>query len=127
MARWYMTVRGREVMAGKREAMIMMHLPYGLWTCEDGREVLFNRFYEPLWERRPGEPAKAGDPHENVPPRQMVHPGKLEWIYDDQAMARRKKPTLKRCVEVLEAWGVLTPDLKGTPGPSRAAGLGSRS
>ena len=26
-------------------------LPYGLWTCADGREVLFNRHYQPLLER----------------------------------------------------------------------------
>jgi hypothetical protein len=29
-------------------------LPYGLWTCADGTEVLFNRHYEPLWERANG-------------------------------------------------------------------------
>jgi hypothetical protein len=36
-------------------------LPYGLWTCEGGREVLFNRFYRPIWQRWPvvnGDPAE---------------------------------------------------------------------
>jgi hypothetical protein len=27
-------------------------LPYGMWTCADGREVLFNRNYDPIWGRR---------------------------------------------------------------------------
>ena len=38
--------------------------PYGKWTCADGREVLHNRFYEPIWQRRPGsdpEPADAAE------------------------------------------------------------------
>jgi hypothetical protein len=26
-------------------------VPYGMWTCEDGREVLFNRVYAPIAER----------------------------------------------------------------------------
>lgn len=26
-------------------------LPYGLWTCEDGRQVLFNRQYQPILTR----------------------------------------------------------------------------
>jgi hypothetical protein len=26
-------------------------LPYGLWVCASGREVIFNRYYEPLWQR----------------------------------------------------------------------------
>jgi hypothetical protein len=34
-------------------------LPYGLWKCADGREVLFNRNYRPLWERKNGVVAPA--------------------------------------------------------------------
>ncbi len=33
-------------------------LPYGMWTCADGREVLFNRRYAPIWSRRPGQYAQ---------------------------------------------------------------------
>jgi RecA-family ATPase len=29
--------------------------PYGKWTCADGREVLFNRSYWPILERRPAQ------------------------------------------------------------------------
>lgn len=39
---------------------------YGLWRCEDGREVLFNRGYRPIWERRPGQAARMADPKEWV-------------------------------------------------------------
>jgi hypothetical protein len=42
------------------------NLPFGRWTLADGREVLFNSFEEPLWERRPGAEATAADPHAHV-------------------------------------------------------------
>jgi len=39
---------------------------YGRWRCYDGREVLFNRSYQPLWERRAGQPVKMANPSEWV-------------------------------------------------------------
>jgi hypothetical protein len=33
--------------------------PYGMWTCADSRQVLFNRRYRPILERRPGQPVRA--------------------------------------------------------------------
>src|ERR1019366_697539 len=32
-------------------------MPFGKWTCADGREVLFNRNYKPIWQRYPGQAA----------------------------------------------------------------------
>jgi hypothetical protein len=37
-----------------------------LWRCADGREVLFNRRYKPLWQRLPGCAAAPADPAEPV-------------------------------------------------------------
>src|SRR5262245_31093525 len=34
-------------------------VPYGKWTCADGREVLHNRAYRPILEKYPGQPARA--------------------------------------------------------------------
>ena len=42
-------------------------LPYGIWTRADGRKVLFNRRYTPMWERMPGRPSKRANPDERVP------------------------------------------------------------
>jgi hypothetical protein len=39
---------------------------YGCWRCYDGREVLFNRSYQPLWERRPGQAVEMSNPKEWV-------------------------------------------------------------
>ncbi len=33
------------------------HVPYGYWDCADGRQVIFNRRYNPLWQKYPGSPA----------------------------------------------------------------------
>jgi hypothetical protein len=53
-------------------------LPYGIWRCVGGREVLFNRFYRAIWQRFPVEVAdreewvrqKTGIRHfyDDVPP-----------------------------------------------------------
>jgi len=37
-------------------------LPYGMWTCADGRQVLFNRGYRAIWERLPGRAAEKAFP-----------------------------------------------------------------
>jgi hypothetical protein len=34
-----------------QEALRWLELPYGLFTCTGGREVLFNRVWCPIWER----------------------------------------------------------------------------
>jgi len=39
-------------------------LPYGCWTCADGREVLFNRHYQPIWQRHHG----------------VVTPARSQWV-----------------------------------------------
>jgi hypothetical protein len=37
--------------------------PYGCWTCADGREVLFNRTYHPIYERYAKQPARVVPDH----------------------------------------------------------------
>jgi hypothetical protein len=49
-----------------REQRQRRWLPYGLWVCGDGREVLFNRFYRPIWQRMPGMVAEKADQGEWV-------------------------------------------------------------
>jgi hypothetical protein len=43
-------------------------LPYCLtsWPELDGRQVLFNRNYEPIWQRLPGCPAVPANPEERI-------------------------------------------------------------
>lgn len=73
-------------------------LPYGKWTCEDGREVLFNRRYKPIWQRRDGEAATPGDPNERVKFT------KEEWFYSDENAPWLDKNTRQRCEAELKEW-----------------------
>lgn len=42
---------GHQVIARPRVALRWFELPYGIWTCTSGREVLFNRDYSPIWSQ----------------------------------------------------------------------------
>jgi hypothetical protein len=82
-----------------------LRCPYGKWTCADGREVLFNRQYWPILERRPGEKPKPANPSERIPWKQQ------DYFFDDGNspwLRRRRKvaaDTLARCNRVLAEWG----------------------
>jgi hypothetical protein len=54
-------------------ALMPFRLPYGKWTCADGLEVLFDRYYSPMWAWRPGECTTAADPSAQVRWSQMDH------------------------------------------------------
>ena len=82
-----------------------LRCPYGKWTCPDGREVLFNRQYWPILERRRGEKAKPADPNERIPWIEQ------EYYFDDgNSPWLRRRPSiaaqaLARCNRVLAEWG----------------------
>jgi hypothetical protein len=74
--------------------------PYGWWTCADGRQVIFNRQYWPILERRPGEPPKPADPCEAVAWRTQ------EYIWVDATFTAAE--LCARVNAVLRAWGLPT-------------------
>lgn len=77
------------------------NLPYGKWTCADGREVLFNRRYIPLWERSPSGVVAPANPKERVPKVRE------EWFYPSDSKAPwHDKATRERCEAALTAWGL---------------------
>ena len=73
----------REYVGTWKELYDTWRWPYGLWTCPDGREVLFNRQYKPIWQRMPGKSAAAADPGE------WVRFAKQAWFHDDHTSPRR--------------------------------------
>jgi hypothetical protein len=85
--------------SGRREADLLsekwmrIELPYGMWTCADGREVLFNRYYRAIWQREPW--AKADIDEWVVFERQR-------WFYDDSAVPWRDRKTAARLDQVME-------------------------
>jgi hypothetical protein len=82
-----------------------LRCPYGIWRCADRREVLFNRQYWPILERRPDEPVKPANPNE------WVHWVAQDWFFEDANSPwhpRRYKvaaDSLARCNCVLAEWG----------------------
>lgn len=83
-----------------RVRVIHLELPYGKWTCADGREVLFNRAYFPLYEKMPGEP-----PTFVRPPYQHVPFVRQEWFYDDGNSPVGCPATARFSVEQLRLFG----------------------
>jgi hypothetical protein len=82
-------------------------VPYGRWVCGDGREVLFNRCYQPIWQRRPGAPAEPANPDEWVPWITQA------WFWDDYDHPGRNRKTLTKVNKLLKSWGL--PPLPSPP------------
>jgi hypothetical protein len=71
--------------------------PYGCWRCTDGREVLFNRRYRPILERRPGQSVRAIAAHQWVLWVQQI------WFYNEQTPEPVRR---QRTNAVLMQWGL---------------------
>jgi hypothetical protein len=74
------------------EKMVAL-LPYGQWVCADGRVVIFNRRYSPIWERLPDGVVQRADPGEWV-----------KWVnqsWFDLRSARYEKGARERLRKVL--------------------------
>ena len=75
-----------------------IELPYGMYICKDGSEVLFNRGYEPILKRHAGV---------------ITYPKPHSWVdgvvdqvvfYNDGCSARHDKNTRDRCKKVIEVF-----------------------
>lgn len=84
------------------------NLPYGIWTLEDGGQVLFNRYYLPLWERRPDGTIIPRDhtPWGTAPNPEdgrWVKWKTQRWLYDDGTPELQKREAGMRA---LAEWGL---------------------
>jgi hypothetical protein len=79
-------------------------LPYGIWRCADGREVLFNRRYRPLMSRYPGQMAQEADPMEWIDwvDQQWFYCNNAPWWSGDPISRKAGKETRKRCEKALQ-------------------------
>lgn len=78
---------------------LRQRMPYGKWTCSDGREILFNRDYEPIWQRHLNQAAEPADQHEWV-----LFEREEERFYSDPPW--RSAEAERRCNQILGAWGL---------------------
>jgi len=95
----------REIGNRERLALWKRTLPYGKWICADGREVLFNREYTPILQRRPNGPTEVASPTEWVPWVKQV------WFYQEGKGHKwlktgPSKQLLNRVNRAILDWGV---------------------
>jgi hypothetical protein len=64
---WEYRFSGRSRQDLLTEKRMRLDLPYGMWRCADGREVLFNRYYRAIWQRYPRQVVTLADREEWVP------------------------------------------------------------
>jgi hypothetical protein len=62
-ARHYLGAEPRRITLAAIEQMLEV-LPYGRYIASDGREILFNRSYRPIWERLPDGKVQRADSNE---------------------------------------------------------------
>jgi hypothetical protein len=104
----------RQIHASRREVKLRNRYPYGFWTCPDGRQVLFDRNYKPVWQRYPGQSATPADPNE------WVSWSKQEWFFDDGSPPWERpvngavKKVVAHCEAVLAEWGIQDAPPRGT-------------
>ena len=72
-------------------------LPYGKWTCADGRQVVFNRDYTPIFQRLPSGQVIPADPTEWVRWIAQV------WFYEDLPGCWSKRGPSKRLLDRVNA------------------------
>jgi hypothetical protein len=84
-------------------------VPYGIWHCRDGRQVLFNRFYMPLWQRAyPGAATRRARADE------WVKWERQDAVYEDGDLKpARRAATMERINRVMEVWGL--PEIEEPP------------
>jgi hypothetical protein len=66
-------------MAGERE-------PYGIYYSADGRQVMFNRSYTPIWQKMPDGSVTRASPTERV---KFVD---QTWLHDDSVKRADRPP-----------------------------------
>ena len=76
-------------------------LPYGRWDCVDGREILFNRDYKPIWERSANYAVRQANQSEHVD-----NVKNEQFFYDDGCPPNTNKETVQKCLSILADFGV---------------------
>jgi hypothetical protein len=94
MAKHYTSRGGKLIYSSRLEMHRWNDVAYGAWRCKNGREVLFNRFYEPILERQ-------------SPQQSAVDACATEWVKDIVSQAwfytENRKSTEKSLIRIGEA------------------------
>jgi hypothetical protein len=77
-----------------RTFLLRLSMPYGMYICNDGREVLFNREYQPIWSRSDCKVKQAS-------PNEYIERTKQIWFYNDSAQPWNSTTVYKHCENVM--------------------------
>jgi hypothetical protein len=78
-------------------------LPYGVWTFKDGRQILFNRDYFPLWIKEPDGAIHSIDPQERVDKESAI----TQIFYDGQRLSCENSTKKSSSYRILQEWKVV--------------------
>jgi hypothetical protein len=83
-----------------RTTLMKKILPYGKFIFEDGSQILFNRYYIPIVDRKP-----IADINQEMQLR--IQDAKKQWFYKDSNPPWRDKEILKKSETILKAFDAL--------------------
>jgi hypothetical protein len=98
-------LKSRPISKHERQRLRREELPYGCWTTGSGREVLFNRRCQPIWERAPDGQVQSADRDEWVP--DIV----ATTYFYKSATDESEEYQLHQAIAAAQSWGVPTPDI----------------
>lgn len=86
---------------------LRLYLPYGKCTLDDGTEILFNRDYCPLWSRSLSETQEEVEINEVDLTSDINFSGAEHFFFDrDAPYTKNGQSSLKKCLGILNDWGV---------------------
>jgi hypothetical protein len=92
--------------------LMRQELPYGVWICDDGAEVLFNRDCSPIWRRTPDGQVAPAHPQQKI--EYVAH----KWFFHDSSPPWRDRRCRKHCEKVLDDFKCGRPLSELPPAPS---------
>jgi hypothetical protein len=95
----YLSLSGKKAAGTEKNVLFHNWLPYGVWLCDGGREVLFNRYYEPIWERTDGVTTKSADHKE------WVHWTATKYFFNDGNPPWVNRDSMAYCLARLREFG----------------------
>lgn len=77
-------------------------MPYGKYIFEEGTQIIFNRFYEPIVTIKE---ADANQFHPQSRHNERIAKAKKEWFYNDGNPPWQNQGALEKCEKILQAFG----------------------
>jgi len=88
--------------AGRFFIPLRFWMPYGIWTEEDGSQVIFSRDYCPLWKITEGRAAQRDDPDRHCLFKDQ------KWFFDEGSFRGPVEKVAEQGLDILRNHGVVS-------------------